>query len=79
MGDLLTDSFRTSWLEICFMAFEIKGQTKAVAAFIGILGTYCPILVNFNMQASYQPPPQVTKEAEPLNVVYYNDREFEHE
>ena len=40
IGIFSTDSFRTSLLEVCFMAFEIKGQTKAMAAFIGILGTY---------------------------------------
>ena len=32
--------------------------------------------VDFNLM---MPQPQVNKGTEPLNVVYYNDREFEHE
>ena len=39
---------------VCFKAFTIKGQTKAVAAFKGILAIYCLILFKFGVQVAYQ-------------------------
>ena len=41
---------------VCFKAFTIKGQTKAVAAFKGILAIYCLILFKFGVQVAYQQP-----------------------
>ena len=39
---------------VCFVAFNIKGQTKAAAAFKGILANYCLILLKFGVQVAYQ-------------------------
>ena len=36
-----------------FVAFTIKGQTKAAAAFKGISAIYWPIVFKFGMQISY--------------------------
>ena len=38
------------------MAFEIKGQKKAAAAFKGINGVYYPILLKVCMQVAHWPP-----------------------
>ena len=38
------------------MAFAIKGQTKAAAAFKGILAIYWPVLFKFGMQIDYWQP-----------------------
>ena len=38
------------------MAFAIKGQTKAAAAFKGNFGVYGPILFKFCMQVAHWPP-----------------------
>ena len=38
------------------MAFAIKGQTKAAAAFKGNFGVYGPILFKLCMQVAYWPP-----------------------
>ena len=38
------------------MAFTIKGQTKAAAAFKGILAIYCLILFKFGVQIAYRQP-----------------------
>ena len=40
---------------ICYMAFAIKGQTKATAAFKGNFGVYGPILFKLCMQVAYRP------------------------
>ena len=37
-----------------YMAFAIKGQTKAAAAFKGIAAIYRPIVFKFGMQIAYQ-------------------------
>ena len=37
------------------MAFAIKGQTKAAAAFKGINGVYKPILLKISMQVAHWP------------------------
>ena len=42
-------------LMICYMAFTIKGQTKAATAFKGNFGVYGPILFKVCMQVVYQP------------------------
>ena len=44
---------------------------KKLAPGTRVLGTLGPFQIHLE--------PQVTKGAEPLNAVYYNDREFEHE
>ena len=40
----------------CNMAFDIKGQTKAAAAFKGNFGVYGPILFKLCMQVAYWQP-----------------------
>ena len=40
---------------ICYMAFKIKGQTKAATAFKGNFGVYEPILFKVCMQVAYWP------------------------
>ena len=40
---------------VCYMAFAIKGQTKAAAAFKGNFGVYGPILFKLCMQVAYLP------------------------
>ena len=40
----------------CYMAFAIKGQTKAAAAFKGNFGIYGPILFKLCIQVAYWPP-----------------------
>ena len=41
---------------VCFVAFTIKGQTKAAEAFKGILAKYCLILFKFGVQMAYCQP-----------------------
>ena len=41
---------------IFFVAFTIKGQTKATAAFKGISAIYWPILFKFGVQIAYWQP-----------------------
>ena len=43
-------------LMICYMAFTIKGQTKAAVAFKGNFGVYGPILFKVCIQIAYWPP-----------------------
>ena len=38
---------------ICYMAFTIKGQTKAAAAFKGNFGVYGPIFFKLRLQPAY--------------------------
>ena len=40
----------------CYMAFAIKGQTKAAAAFKGNFAIYGPILFKLCMQVAYWSP-----------------------
>ena len=42
-------------LMICYMAFTIKGQTKAATAFKGNFSVYGPILFKLCMQVAYWP------------------------
>ena len=37
----------------CLVAFTIKGQTKAAAAFKGVSAIYWPILFKFGVQIAY--------------------------
>ena len=41
---------------VCFVAFTIKGQKKAAAAFKGITAIYWPIPLKFGMQIAYRQP-----------------------
>ena len=43
-------------LMICYMAFTIKGQTKAATTFKGNYGIYGPILFKLCIQVAYWPP-----------------------
>ena len=43
-------------LMISYMAFTIKGQTKAAMVFKGNLSVYGPILFKLCMQVAYWPP-----------------------
>ena len=52
---------------VCFVAFTIKGQTKAAAAFKGILAIYCLILFKFGVQVAYQQPFSVCFKAFTIN------------